>query len=267
MVGDRIFLSPIVGNDAFPDNAASITTRGSNYEVSLLPELEKQLSDNSSMLFTGGWSRINPASPQQTIEGASDLSIWFRQAAFKSAQHELEITVSPFLVVPIGNRQIPDQGYMHLGGEMLLGKGLGDIPNSSALKYLRPLALQAEVGSAARIQGPANSDVFSNLELEYSLRYLNDFVDGAVDLQRPLIELVPFVQFNYAQSFLASRLTTKPDFRLTPGLAYQDDYCQVSVGAQVTLNHAAVSGDRLAAIGLVEIFYDNIFPALGWKPF
>src|SRR6516164_11599426 len=112
-LGDRIFLSPIVGNDAFPDNAASITTRGSNYEVSLLPELEKQLSDNSSMLFTGGWSRINPASPQQTIEGASDLSIWFRQAAFKSAQHELEITVSPFLVVPIGNRQILDQGYMH----------------------------------------------------------------------------------------------------------------------------------------------------------
>ena len=210
--------------------------------------------------------RINRAGPQQTIEGASDLSIWFRQAAFESAHHELEVTVSPFLIVPIGNRQIPDQGYTLLGGEILLGKGLGDIPNASPAKYLCPLALQAEVGCAARIQGPPNSDIFGNLELEYSLRYLNDFVERA-DLQRPLIELVPFVQFNYAQSFLASRLTTKPDFRLTPGLAYQDDYCQVSVGAQVTLNHAAVSGDRLAAIGLVEIFYDNIFPALGWKPF
>ena len=57
VVGDRTFLSPIVGNDTFPDNAASITTRGSNYQFSLLPEIEKQLSDNSSLLFTGGWSR------------------------------------------------------------------------------------------------------------------------------------------------------------------------------------------------------------------
>jgi hypothetical protein len=88
-----------------------------------------------------------------------------------------------------------------------------------------------------------------------------------VDLARPLIELAPFVQLNYTQSFLASQLTTKPDFRLTPGLAYQNEYCQVSVGAQVALNGAAASGDRVAALGLVEIFYDNIFPALGWNPF
>jgi hypothetical protein len=153
VVGDRIFLSPIVGNDAFPDNAASLTVRGSNYEFSLLPQLEKQLSDNSSLLFTGGWNRINPAGRQPTTKGASDLSIWFRQAVFKSAQHELEITISPLVVVPIGNRQIPDQGYTHLGGEMLLGKGLGDLPNSPSLKYMRPLALQTGVGYAARIQG------------------------------------------------------------------------------------------------------------------
>jgi hypothetical protein len=76
-----------------------------------------------------------------------------------------------------------------------------------------------------------------------------------------------FLQFNYAQSFFTSNLTTKPDFRLTPGLAYQNEYCQVSVGAQVALNHAAANGDRLAGLGLIEVFYDNIFPALGWQPF
>ena len=75
------------------------------------------------------------------------------------------------------------------------------------------------------------------------------------------------MQFNYARSLLASRLTSKPNFRLTPDLVYQNDYCQVSVGAQVALNHATVSGDRLAAIGLVEIFYDNLFPALDCNPY
>ena len=31
IVGDRIFLSPIVGNDAFPDNALDLSVRRSNY--------------------------------------------------------------------------------------------------------------------------------------------------------------------------------------------------------------------------------------------
>jgi hypothetical protein len=264
-IGNRVFLSPIVGNDAFPDNAVNLTVRGSDYELSLLPELEKKLSNDSSLLLTGGWARISPETGAQETEGPIDLSIYFRQAVYKSPAHELELTLSPFLILPIGTRQIADQGYTHLGGETLLGKGLGDLPDSASLKYLRPLGVQAELGYAGRIQGPANSDVFGNLELEYSLEYLGRFVERA-DLGHPLSELVPYVQFNYAQSFIASRLTTKPDFRLIPGIAYMGDYCELSVGAQIALNGAAPSGDRIAIISLLEVFYDDIFPVLGWNP-
>ena len=45
------------------------------------------------------------------------------------------------------------------------------------MNTLRPLAIQAEVGYAGRIQGPANSDVFANLEVEYSFSYLDRFVE------------------------------------------------------------------------------------------
>jgi hypothetical protein len=45
------------------------------------------------------------------------------------------------------------------------------------------------------------------------------------------------------------------------------DYCEFSVGAQVALNGAVPSGDHVAVLGLVEVFYDNIFPVLGWNPF
>ena len=148
----------------------------------------------------------------------------------------------------------------------MLGKGFGDLPDRPVLQYLRPFAAQAEVGYAGRVQGPANSDVFANLELEYSVEYLDHFVER-LTVGRPLLKLVPYVQFNYAQSFIASRLTTKPDFRLTPGIAYLGDYCELSVGAQVALNGAAPSGDHVAVLGLVEVFYDNIFPVLGWNPF
>jgi hypothetical protein len=266
VVGNREFLSPIIGNDAFPDNALNLSARRSDYEFSLIPELEKQLSENSSILLNGGWARISPGVRQRAVTGSTDLSIYFRRAVYKSPVHELEFTISPFLIVPIGNRHIADQGYTHLGGELLLAKGLGDLPNSPSLKYLRPLGLQIESGYAGRIQGPANSDVFGNFELEYSLEYLDRFVER-IEPRRPLLRLVPYLQFNYAQSFIASRLTTKPDFRMTPGLAYLGDYCELSVGTQVSLNGAAPSGDGVTVMGLFEVFYDDLFPLLGWNLF
>lgn len=266
IVGNRIFLSPIVGNDAFPDNALNLAVRRSDYEFSLISALEKQLSDNSSLLFVSSWQRVTPGAGRRREEGFGDLSIYYRRGLFISVPHEMEFTVSPFVVLPVGNRQIADQGYAHLGAELLLGKGLGDLPDQPSLKYLRPFALQAELGYAGRIQGPANSDVVGNLELEYSLKYLDHFVER-LNVNRSLTELVPYVQFNYPQSFIASRLSTKPDFRLTAGLAYLGDYCELSVGGQIALNGAPPNGDRVAVLGLVEIFYDNIFPALGWQPF
>jgi len=39
------------------------------------------------------------------------------------------------------------------------------------------------------------------------------------------------------------------------------------VGAQVALNRAAQPGDRVAVIGVIEVFYDELFPTLAWKPF
>jgi len=265
VVGDRIFLSPIVGNDAFPDNAFSLTTRRSDFDFSPLPALEKQLSDNSSLLVTGGWEQQEPG-PNPDVSGASDLSLYFRQAVYKSVSHEFELTVSPLIVVPTGTRQIADHGYTHLGGELLLGKGMGDLPDRPSQRYLRPFAVQAEVGYAGRIQGPANSDLVANFEVEYSLRYLDQFVQH-IGIEAPWVNLVPYAQFNYSQSLMASHLTTLPDFRLTPGTAYLGEYFEVSFGAQVALNGAAPTGDRVAVIGLVEVFYDEIVPALGWKPF
>lgn len=178
----------------------------------------------------------------------------------------MELTVSPFVVAPTGNRQIADQGYTHLGGEFLLGKGMGDLPQDGAFKYFRPFAIQVESGYAGRVQGPENSDVFANFEVEYSLSYLARFVEP-LDIGHPWVDLVPYTQFNYSQALIASRLTTLPDFRITPGLAYLGHYYEVSVGAQLAINGAAQPRDGGAVIGLVEVFYDDIFPALGWKPF
>jgi hypothetical protein len=45
------------------------------------------------------------------------------------------------------------------------------------------------------------------------------------------------------------------------------EYCELSLGAQIALNGAAPNGDRVAVIGIVEIFYDKILPVTGWEPF
>ena len=60
-----------------------------------------------------------------------------------------------------------------------------------------------------RIQWPANSDVFDSISSLSTFEYLDHFVERP-DIGCPLVEFVPYVQFDYTQSFIASRLTTKP---------------------------------------------------------
>jgi len=50
----------------------------SDYEFSPLPAFEKQLSDNSSLLFVGGWNRVTPGAPQRRVEGFGNLTIYFQ---------------------------------------------------------------------------------------------------------------------------------------------------------------------------------------------
>lgn len=76
IIGYRTFLSPIVGNDAFPDNALDLTTRRSDYEFSILLALQKQLTDNSSLLVTSSWHRVTPGAGQHDEEGFGDLSLY-----------------------------------------------------------------------------------------------------------------------------------------------------------------------------------------------
>jgi hypothetical protein len=156
---------------------------------------------------------------------------------------------------------------MHLGVEGLFAKGMGDLPDSPQFKYLRPFALQAELGYAATIQGPSNSDTFANLQIEYSFQYLDRFVEP-IGVCQTILHVVPLSSVQlFPGLYRFRRLTTSPDFRLTPGLAYLGDTFEVSVGSQVALNGAYEKGDRVAFLGLMEIFYDELFPALGWKPF
>ena len=43
--------------------------------------------------------------------------------------------------------------------------------------------------------------------------------------------------------------------------------CKLSLGMQIAVNGTAQSQDHVAVADLVEIFYDDIFPAPGWEPF
>ena len=81
----------------------------------------------------------------------------------------------------------------------MVGKGPGDLPDRGALNTLRLLAIQAEAGYAGRLRGPTNSDVFANLEVEYSLSYLARFVEP-IGTDRPALDLVPYAELDYSQS-------------------------------------------------------------------
>ena len=49
----------------------------------------------------------------------------------------------------------------------------------------------------------------------------------------------------------------------TPGIAYVTYHFEVAIGTQFALNQASVRGTHAAVVGLLDIFYDSIFPKVG----
>jgi hypothetical protein len=104
--------------------------------------------------------------------------------------------------------------------------------------------------------------MFADAVIEYSLPYLSNNVRD-IGLKWPLRNLYLFNEFNYDQLIAGPPGQTFPTILATPGLAYVSYHFELAVGTQLALNQAAVSSNHAAILGLLDIFYDSIFPRLG----
>lgn len=271
-VGQRTFIEPIVAEDANPKNEADIlaptwTRTAEGRKFSLGFSLEKKLSQNGSVLIASEWIANSPKDPDKPFkEGFNNLKLLYKYAFLTLPEHELRLSLAGRLELPTGNPDVGAQTHTRIGPELLWAWGFGEIPNHGIWKYLRPLAIQGDVGYDTKTGGASNDELHADNVIEYSLPYLSDSVKD-IGLKWPLRNLILYAEFNYDQIVTGRSNTTFADIRVTPGIAYMDRYVELSVATQFALNNATVADDHSAVLALLDLFIDDIWPVTNWTPF
>lgn len=256
---DRDFVGSFLGNDAEAGNFFGTEIQSDKHTTGAEFFLEKTLSKRSSVGLIWGLQQLSTPGGQSAF-GTDNLSIFYKYVFLTHQHHELAVAISPLVEVTTGDRRVGADNHNRVGGELLLAKGLGDLPEP--LRHFRPLAVEGEFGFDHPVDGITNQSIFGFVELEYSLSYFNDKV-------RPLRpfwsmhDLVPHVELDYGQLLNSRRGGTAPDFRVTPGLTFVSPRFVVKAGVMIAANGAAPSDDRVAFVGLIGFPLDALIPALG----
>jgi hypothetical protein len=279
-VGDYTFIEPLIAIDPFPqlneiDVARPQAIFGSQgRQVAVAATLEKQLSQNFGLEVDSGWIRQSFSSGVSR-QGFDVLTLIPKYSILVVPEHAAILTIGAMMMFPVGSSAVQFHNYTELGPQLLWAKGFSDLPDLGPLKYLRPFGLEGDAGYAPAIAGPVYHWLFADLVVQYGLSYLSTRVLES-PLPYPLRKLFVFSEFNYNQAVIGPPGQTFPLLYATPGVAYMGDTFQVSIAGQFSLNHAAaatvsnmasVPNSHGAVLFLVDIFFDQLFPAAAWTPF
>ncbi|HLK87214.1 MAG TPA: hypothetical protein VKT27_11985 [Candidatus Binataceae bacterium] len=272
VVGDYIFLEPLVAEDPTPANEFNVvqpswskTSDGHNfslgYGIEKVLYLDDEFMPRLSAGVTDAWSYQWPRHAPD-LHGFDDLEMFVKWAFAVSQEHEFLLSAAALLQVPAGTPGVQEQSHTSLGPELLWEKGMGDLPNWKLIRYLRPFGFQGDFGYLPALGGHTSHQMFADQVVEYSLPYLSNSVQD-IGLGFPLRNLFLFTEFNYSQLIAGPAQQTFPSIVATPGIAYVGYYFELSFGTQLALNRAAVPDTHAVVIGLLDIFYDSILTKYG----
>jgi hypothetical protein len=272
VVGDYVFLEPIITSDPTPANELDIlapswvrSSDANTYSIGFSMEKILYLDENYVPRFSIGggssWSHVSPFA-DRSRQGFGDLTLFGKYAFYYSLEHEFMLTIGVQLQLPTGNTSIEAQRHTSLGPTFLWEKGMGDLPKRSVLKYFRPLGVQSDFGYVPALGGHTSHHMFADAVIEYSLPYQSNNVQD-IGLKQPFRNLFLFNEINYDQLITGPSGQTFPTLLATPGIAYVSYHFELALGTQFALNNASRPGTHAAVVGLLDIFYDSIIPRLG----
>ncbi len=267
---ERTWLEPLVTEDSFPSNEADIqpgwfhTADGRTFALSI--ELEKKLGQNTSLEAEGEWHQESPAGGARDRTGFDDLETLLKHIFYVSPAHEFRLAGAIDSLWPVGNRQVEDETHFLTGPMLMWAKGMGDLPQDTWLRWMRPIDVQGDGGYLFKFSGSSGGSVFADAAFAYNLPYMADSMNAA-NLTWPLCSLVPFIEINYSEVPTGRRGRTPAEFFITPGLSYFTGPYQFTLGSQVALDHAASRADEASVLGLLDINLSRLVPALRWTPF
>lgn len=268
---NRNFIEPLITEDTFTNDEADVLPKWSrgadSREFFLAVQVEKSLSENASVEITGQWDQLSPPGTSRDRTGFDDLEVMPKYVFYAAAEHELRMAAALDAFFPVGDSQVEASTHYLAGPMLLWAKGMGDLPRDSWLRYLRPIELQGDGGYLFEFSGSSGGQIFADAIVGYNFPFISYESGGFVESgwsRWPLTNLVPFTEINYVELASGRRGRTPPALFITPGLAYEWGACQVSVGTQVALDHAASQDDKASLLGLLNIQLDTLFPQLRW---
>jgi hypothetical protein len=259
----RSFVGNFIGNDATVENYLSVSggvDRAQNFESLYL---EKTISPTSSLSLFVGYQRLEQEGEDEALSGFSNLGLAYKQVLLALRPNEFVLTISPSLELPVGDSKVSET-HPRAGGDVLFQKGFGDLPDS--LGMLQPFGIEGDAGWESKVTGARDDLLNADLELEYSLGYLDANV-ASNSVPTLMRNLTPNLDFDYAQYLSAHSNSSEPDFELTPAIAWLNDTFEVNLGAQIPLNRASQGTGRVAFVWVLGVSYDQLVPALGWNLF
>jgi len=257
----RTFVGDFIGNDATADNALSVSgsvDRGQNSESVYL---EKAISPVSSFSIFAGYQRFEQEEESTT---SSNLDLAYKRVLIALPRREFVFTINPSIELPLGNKTAGTETHARAGFDLLFQKGFAELPD--AVRMLRPLGVEGDFGWQSKVTGARDDLITTDLELEYSLQYLDENV-AANSVPRAFRELTPNLDFDYGQYLSAHRNSSAPNFSLTPAIAWLNATYEMNFGVQVAVNHAAAGTGAVAFVWVLSVSYDQLVPALGWTLF
>ena len=289
-VGNRNFFEPLITADPNPGNTLDIVPQWTaiehgqvfavafSLEKKLLPDFSIQLGDawndpmceknflcdNIGPRRRGGAHHDGDEGPSAASSGMDDLEVLLKYAFIKWDEHELRVATGADLFIPAGETNAGADSHFYGGPILMLAKGMGDLPQHGFASFLRPVALQADLEYLFESGGNQSNDLGADWVISYPFAYLDRYVER-LHWPQAALPLTPFAEFTYDEAVVAREITTQPDLRVMPGVAYVADSWQFSLATTFAINQATVAGNHSGVIGMLSVTLGDYIPAFKWQ--
>ena len=265
VVGKRLFSDTLVISEPFVEDELSLPSllhirrpsRALATEIGV--EMKKRITADFELSIAGGVTHLDAA--RGAVTGLDNLEVGLKYQFLRDVEREAVASLAlRWEIGGTGRAAVGADPFHIVTPALLLGKGLGDLPES--LRYLRPLAVMTSLG--ARL--PATDAVPHTLELglivEYSLPYLQSHVRH-LGLPAPFDRLMPLAELSGATALdrAASGRTTAT---ANIGAVWVGDAVQIGAEAVVPLNDR--SGKTVGLRAFLRLPLEDLFGPRFGKP-
>lgn len=265
-IGRRRFIEPFATRDANPQDQLLLTLPSwvqsrQGRKLSLGYTIERRLTYALSASLGSAWINDHPTVGAHE-NGGANLDLSFKYTAKIDRRREMVWSVGAGAVLPVGDHDVGAGGDPVLRPTVMVAKGFGDLPDD--LWRLQPVAVMADAALEAPIGTDTAGDAVTlNALLLYSLPYLETYV---WDPRLPPVvrDLTPLVEFSFRSTINGPHRPTAAF--VAPALFYSARWYQLGVGGRLPANDTAHRELRWAVLGMIDVSYDQMVPALFGTP-